>query len=247
MNKFKSDKGVISLFVVFSLLTFLVTLVTITLVIRNKTNLQNYKNLEIQKIYSKSDTEYVTYAKNDEIVPIYNIEQFNLIGSNSYVQIKDKIYQCTTGKQYYLKDNIIVDVEENLKSINIGFNDYKLYSKLYNIDKSKYDIYYYFENENGNYWKNIVYQNFFTNERSFVNSGTYTESNFSILNEYKFPSLTFMIVWNDENGAFNNIEIQTQNSYPYTLNEIEVLRRNINQIDRQNNQYYIFVNVGNEI
>lgn len=247
MNNLKNNKGVISLFAVFSLLIFLVFLTTIALVIRNKSNLENSKNVEIKKIYSKSDTEYVAYAKSDEVIPIYNIEEFNLVGSNSYVQIKDKIYQCTTGKQYYLKNNIIVDVEENLKSINISFNDYKLYSKLYNIDKSKYDIYYYFENEKGNYWKNIVYQNFFTKDRSFVNSGTYTESNFSILNEYALPSLTFMLIWNDENGKFNNIEIQSQNSYPRTLNEIEVLRKNISQIDRNNNQYYIFVNVGNEI
>lgn len=247
MNSLKNDKGVISLFVMFAVLIFLVVIITVTLVIRNKSNLQNYKNIELQKIYSKSDTEYVAYAKNDEVIPIYNIEEFNLIGSNSYVQIKDKIYECTTGKQYYLKNNIIVDVEENLKSISIGFNDYKLYSNLYNIDKSSYDIYYYFENENGNYWKNITYQNFFTNERNFVSSGTYTESNFSILNEYKFPSLTFMIIWNDENGQFNNIEIQSQNTYPYSLNDIEVFIKNISQIDRENNQYYIFVNVGNEI
>lgn len=243
----KNEKGIISLFVIYASLIFLVVVITISLVIKNKGILEEFKNIEIQKIYSKSDTEYVSYAQNDEIIPIYNIEEFNLIGSNSYVQIKDKIYECTTGKQYYLKNNIIVDVEENLKSINIGFNDYKLYSKLYNIDKSKYDVYYYFENENGNYWKNIVYQNFFTEDRNFVTSGTYTESSFSILNEYRLPSLTFMIIWNDENGEFNNIEIQTQNSYPRSLNEIEVLRKNINQIDRNNNQFYIFVCVGNEI
>lgn len=247
MNNLKSERGIISLFVIFALLLFLVFITTSALVIRNKSNIEESKNIEIQKIYSKSDTEYISYAKNDEIIPIYNIEEFNLIGSNAYVQIKDKIYQCATGKQYYLKNNIIVDVEENLKAINIGFNDYKLYSKLYNIDKSNYDIYYYFENENGNYWKNIAYQNFFTNDRSFVSNGTYTESSFSILNEYEFPSLTFMIIWNDENGKFNNIEIQTQKNYPKNLTEIDVLRKNLTQIDRENNQFYVFVNIGNEI
>ena len=141
----------------------------------------------------------------------------------------------------------IVDVEENLKSINIGFNDFKLYSNLYNIDKSGYDIYYYFENENGDYWKNIAYQNFFSNDRTFVSNGTYTESNFSIVNEYKFPTLTFMMIWNDENGEFNNIDIKIQNKYPNNLNEIEVFSKNIKQIDRENNQFYIFVNIGNEI
>lgn len=247
MNKLKNEKGVISLFVVFSLLFFLVFASTIALVIRNKENIEEFKNIEIQKIYSKSDTEYVSYAQNDEIIPIYNIEELNLVGSNAYIQIKDKIYQCSTGKQYYLKNNIIVDIEENLKSINIGFNDFKLYSKLYNIDKSEYDIYYFLENENGNYWKNIVYQNFFSNDRSFVSSGTYTESSFSILNEYQLPSLTFMIIWNDENGKFNNIDIKTQKKYPTNLNEVEVLKKNIKQIDRENNQFYIFVNIGNEI
>lgn len=247
MNKLKNETGTISLFVIFSLLLFLVFSVTIALVIRNKENIEVAKNIEIQKIYSKSDTEYVSYAEEDEIIPIYNIEELNLVGSNAYVQIKDKIYQCSTGKQYYLKNDIIVDVEENLKSINIGFNDFKLYSNLYNIDKSEYDIYYFFENEEGNYWKNIVYQNFFSKDRSFVSNGTHTEASFSIINEYKFPTLTFMIIWNDENGKFNNIDIQTQKNYPTSLNEIEVLKKNLKQIDRENNQFYIFVNVGNEI
>lgn len=247
MNKLKNENGIISLFVIFSLLFLLVFITTISLLIRNKGNLEEEKNIDIKKIYSKSDTEYVSYAQNDEIIPIYNIDELNLVGSNAYVQIKDKIYECSTGKQYYLKNNIIVDVEENLKSINIGFNDFKLYSNLYNIDKSKYDIYYFYENENGNYWKNIVYQNFFSNDRSFVNNGTYTESSFSIINEYQFPSLTFMLVWNDENGKFNNIDIQIQSKYPTNLNEIEVLKKNIKQIDRENNQFYIFVNIGNEI
>lgn len=247
MKNIKSDNGIISFFVIFALIIFLVFATTIALVIRNKNNVEKSKNIQIQKIYSKSDMEYISYANSDEIIPIYNIEEFNLIGSNAYVQIKNKIYECTTGKQYYLKNNIVVDVEENLKSINIGFNDYKLYSKLYNIDTSNYDIYYYFENENGNYWKNIVYQNFFTNDTTLVTSGTYTESSFSILNEYALPTLTFMIIWNDENGEFNNIEIQKQNNYPQNLSEIEVLKKNLNQIDRQNNQFYIFVNVGNEI
>ena len=246
-KKLKNESGVISLFVIFSLLFFLVFATTIALVVRNKENIETQKNIEIQKIYSKSDTEYATYAQNDEVIPIYNIEELNLVGSNGYVQIKDKIYQCSTGKQYLLKNNIIVDVEENLKSINIGFNDFKLYSNLYNIDKSGYDIYYYFENEIGDYWKNIAYQNFFSNDRTFVSNGTYTESNFSIVNEYKFPTLTFMMIWNDENGEFNNIDIKIQNKYPNNLNEIEVFSKNIKQIDRENNQFYIFVNIGNEI
>ena len=46
---------------------------------------------------------------------------------------------------------------------------------------------------------------------TFVSNGTYTESNFSIVNEYKFPTLTFMMIWNDENGEFNNIDIKIQN------------------------------------
>lgn len=247
MNKLKKEDGIISIFVIFALLFFLCFVITIALVVRNKSKIEESKNLEIQKIYSKSDTEYITYADSDETIPIYNIEELNLVGSNSYVQIKDKIYQCTTGKHYYLKNNIIVDVEEDLKSIDIGFNDYKLYSKTYNIDKSIYDIYYYYENENGNYWKNITNQNFFTDDRTFVTSGTYTESSFSIFSEYQFPSLTFMLMWTDENGKFNNVEIQTQTSYPQEIKQIEVLKKNLNQIDRQNNQYCIFVNVGNEI
>ena len=64
---------------------------------------------------------------DDDIVPIYNIRELDSLGTGEYIQIKDKIYRCSRGKSYELKQDIIVDIKEDLGSVNIGFNDYKLY------------------------------------------------------------------------------------------------------------------------
>ena len=33
------------------------------------------------------------FAENNELIPIYNINQFDVVGTGSYLRIKDKVYQ----------------------------------------------------------------------------------------------------------------------------------------------------------
>jgi hypothetical protein len=251
MKNIKDDNGIISLFVLFILLFLLVFVLTIYSIVENKNKNEELKNIEFKEIYSENNADKVetyAYAESDDIIPIYNIREFNIAGTGNFVQIKNKIYQCSRNKQYLLKSNIIVDVEEDLKSVYIDFNDYKFYLSSFNIDKNIYDIYYYYKND---YWKVISYQKFSKKDtnKDFVKSGTYLENQFSILKEYNFKNsnLNFMILWSSTEGELNNIKIKSQNHIPNSLEDIEVFRENKSEINTVDGKFYIFVNIGNSI
>ena len=149
-------------------------------------------------------------------------------------------------KSYVLKDNIIVDIDEKLTNNTIGFNDYKLYSQTYYIDKDIYDIYYFKDNK---YWKAIAYQEF--SDDYIINKTTsYTEKIFSIINDYNWEAnnYNFMILWTDENGMLINYDMKMQYvNKIINVEDIEIFRKHENEIDRVKGKYYVFVGIGNSI
>lgn len=249
MNVCKSEKGIISLFVLLAMLFLLVFVFGMYSMTLNRKRNEEFKNMELEKIYASNfnEVENYTYAQDDDIVPIYNIRELDSLGTGEYIQIKDKVYKCSRGKSYELKQNIIVDIKEDLDSAYIGFNDYKLYLPTYYIDKSYYDLYYYYDNE---YWKAIAYQKFESRDKQLVKSGTYEESKFSILNEYNFgeqDNIKFMMIWSNKDGKLNRIEIESQNFKPTSLNQINVFNKHFNEVSKEKGEYYIFVSVKNSI
>lgn len=244
----KNEKGLISLYVLFGMLFLLVFVLSIYIGIRNKMQLEEYKNLELEEIYSKNldiDKD-IEFAENNELIPIYNINQFDVVGTGSYLRINDKIYQCGTGMFYIFKDDIIVDIDEDLKYKKVGFNDYKLYSSTFYIDKLDYQMYYYKDN---NYWKCLAYQKFSEENKDIVKNKTYTQNQFSIIGDYNLNGNNeYMIIWNDEESNLSNFEIESQNSGNISfLNQINVFKNNIQKIDKTSGEYYLFVNIGNSI
>lgn len=245
----KSEKGVISLYVLFGMLFLLVFVLSAYIGIRNKLQLEEYKNLEMQEIYSKNIdvVKNIEYAPSNELIPIYNSSQFDLVGTGSYLKINNKIYQCGIGMTYLLKDDIIVDIDEDLKYKKVGFNDYKLHLSTYHIDKLDHEIFYY---KDGTYWKCLVYQKFNEEENSIVKNKTYLQNQFSIIGDYSINSNQFMMIWNDEEGNLSNFDISNQ---PITtesitsINQIDVFRKNYSELDKNTGEFYIFVNIGNSI
>lgn len=241
-----NERGIISLFVLLSMLFLLVFVFTIYEIIDNRYKNDEYKNDELSKLYSKNMNEIhnAKYSKEDEIIPIYNIDEFNNIGTGRFMQIKDKIYECSRSKTYLLKENIIIDLKEDVMVSNYMFNVYKLYDETYDIEVTgDNSLYFYYPNEKGNYWKNVVYQKFDSKNKDFVSKETISENTFDIINTIKNNGeYTFLIIWSNIDGSMSNIDISTQKKKPSSINDIEVFKTNKDSINTENGEYYILLN-----
>lgn len=244
----KNEKGLISLYVLFGMLFLLVFILSIYIGIRNKMQLEESKNLELEELYSKNIdiTKDIEFTENNELIPIYNINQFDVVGTGSYLRINNKIYKCGIGMSYVIKDDIIVDIDEDLKYKKVGFNDYKLYLSTFYIDTLDYQIYYYKDNS---YWKCLAHQKFSEENKNIVKNKTYTQNQFSIIGEANLTgNREYMMVWNDDESNLSNFDVKAQSSNSITsLNQIEVFKNNIQNIDKTLGEYYLFVNIGNSI
>lgn len=229
----KNEKGIISLFAIFSMIFLLVFAITSYLFVREKIKIKEKENMEFEKIYLEAGQN--NYASSNEIIPIYTINQLNLVGTGDYLKINDKIYQLGRGMSYILKDDIIVDINEDLQTGNIGFNDYKLSSETYYIDIFSHELKYF---KDGAYWKALIYRKFDKQNNE--------ENNYSILEEYEIPdNSTFMMLWGS-NKKLDNYEISTNsNNNINSINDIDVYINNFNKLDKENGEFYIFILIGN--
>lgn len=255
MKKLKSQTGVISLFVLVAMLFLLIFVFSFYQIVINKKKTQDTKNIELKQMYSKTTEEVdeFLYAEDDEIIPIYNINELNIVGTGEYIEIKNKIYRCGSSNSYKINNNIFVDIKETLQTSNLQANDYKLYSNNIFIDKSIYDLYYYYEFNSNTLWKNIAYQKFTKEDKNLVTNGTYLRDKFSIVNNFNYPNksiLDFMMIWSDEDGKLSKIEILSQDvsmKKINSLNDINVFNKNYNKINRETGEFFIFVNIENNI
>ncbi len=237
----KKENGIISLVVLFIMLFLLIFTLTVYSIISDKKKVQISKDIELQQMYSKNENEIERnlYAENDSIIPIYNVNDFKNVGTGAYAEIKGKIYQCSINKNYELKNNIIVDVNEDLRSVNIGFYDYKFYLDTYNINKSIYEYYYFYNNS---YWKAVAYQKF--NKNSEIIKEDICENNkFSILNQFDFENseLEFLNIIKNEKGEIVSIYQEMQQIIPRNLESIKVFKNHINELDTSKGEFYILV------
>lgn len=242
----RSQNGVISLFVLFAMLFLLVFCLCVYLGIKNRLGIQEYKTLEMQEIYSRSSVEETENAQTNELIPIYNINELNIAGTGSYLKINNKIYECGIGRAYILKDNIIVDIDEEIVTKRVGFNDYKIYSKTHYIDKNSNELYYY---KDGSYWKVVAYQKFSKEENELVKNGIYLQNQFCNLDNMRnYGVKEFLIIWNDDSGMLSNMKKANQDTTEIlSLTQINVFYESYNKIDKSKGEFYLFVNVGNNI
>ena len=177
MKKYKNQRGAISLFVLLSMLFFLVFIMGVFTLVsrRNATQIEALK--ETQAIYksgaSANDIYDSIMSTSDSAIPIFNKEQLlkaievqNASEDNktSYI-IDGKLYTYKKGASYALQNDIILNLEEEINGKNnIDIYDYVLYTDSYNINTNGHYIYY--AQSDGSLWKCICYQNIGENEKN---------------------------------------------------------------------------------
>jgi len=110
MKKLKSENGAITIIVIVSVLFFVSFLISSYVIIANKVQTQKEIIAETKKVYettSSMEDIYNSYFSNDEIIPIYTVEQLLSIGEeDKQISIDGKYYTFTNASSYILKNDL---------------------------------------------------------------------------------------------------------------------------------------------
>lgn len=216
MQKIKNQNGAISLFVMLSMLFFLMFMLGAYTIVLKRNQVQIQTTTQLKSLYSSTATDQTSkyagrFAESTEVIPISNAVEFSLIGTGNSFEQNGKIYTCGTDKKYQLTNDIIIDIDNDIAEKSFNFTEYLLYggkidSKTISIDTAEHQIMYY---KNGHYWKCLAYQNtkkgstdgFFTEIESSSKSGA-----FSCLTEIKTKAENYTKYKADGTAGGNNFE-----------------------------------------
>ncbi len=129
-KKLKSEKGAITLVVLVTMLFLIAFLMTLFLRVANKAQTSAETTEQIKQKYNNLEDEeiiYQSYFADEEVIPIYTVEQLKKLGSGEQVEIEQekKIYTFANDGYYVLKNNI--DINKGKYTIdedsNITFNE----------------------------------------------------------------------------------------------------------------------------
>ncbi len=177
-DKLKNQKGAISLFVMLSMMFFLMFMLGAYTIVNRRNQSQVQATTKLRSLYSSNASNLkekyaAKFASNDEVIPISNYTELCLYGTGKSFERDGKIYTCDTGKQYQLTSDIVIDIDKEVVDGKFKFYDYLMYGTSPSIDKSCYDILYYKENA---FWKCMVYQNT-SGTNGLFNSSNWKNSN----------------------------------------------------------------------
>lgn len=165
-KKLSSQRGAISLFVMLSMLFFLMFMLGAYTIVSRRNQAQIQATTELRTIYSATAMDQSSkynekFVAEDEVIPISNAKEFSLIGTGNTFSKNGKIYTCTSDRKYQLSNDIIIDIDNDIAGKNFDFNEYLLYggkigSASVSIDTAGYEVLYY---KGDAYWKCLLYQN----------------------------------------------------------------------------------------
>ena len=144
MKNLKNEKGAITLITLITILFMISFLMTSYVLIANKVKTQKEILNETKKIYEPKATMeeiYNSYFTNDNIIPIYTVEQLLAMGNDKTININGKVYifSNTEDTAYLLKNDLEFSAEDfNLESDWIP--PYKNEELLVNFDWSGHTI-----------------------------------------------------------------------------------------------------------
>ena len=167
MKKIKSENGVITMITLITVLITVSLLITSYILIANKVRTQKEIVDETRKIYeptSRMEEIYNSYFNNENIIPVYTVEQLQAIGTEEIINIDGKYYTFSNnentvyvlmnnlefnayeeyGEEYYWKpignrEDLLCNFEGKNNIIQVN---YKGYNKVYSKDNrfSEYEI-----------------------------------------------------------------------------------------------------------
>lgn len=117
MKRLKNEKGVITIITLVTVLFMVSFLISSYVTVANKLKTQKEIVAETREIYRPKTTMeeiYNSYFSNDNLIPIYTIEQFLAIGDNEQYNINGKIYEFSNNENvvYVLKNDLEINQEE---------------------------------------------------------------------------------------------------------------------------------------
>jgi len=126
MKNLKNEKGAITLVVLVTMLFLISFLMSAYMIVSNRAQKQQEISKEIQQIYSNDqdlNEIYNSYINND-IIPIYTVEQLLKIGSGEQLLINNKYCEMTWDATYALMNDLEFDVSSAEVSAILGGNDW---------------------------------------------------------------------------------------------------------------------------
>ncbi len=141
--KTKNQKGAISMFVLMAMLFFLVTVVGIYTIGSKRAQTQTESvQLVKEKYYTEGEENTIfeqRVSNSTTNIPIYTKEQLWSMGSGKEVEIEGVIYHFAASATYELKNDIVVNIEADMKMVNeanLTKNGYEIY--YYNVENNQY-------------------------------------------------------------------------------------------------------------
>ena len=114
MKNFKSEKGMITMVTLLTVLFMASFLITSYMLVANKVKTQKEILIETKAIYEPKESMeeiYNSYFSNDNVIPIYTAEQLIKIGE-TYTNLDGKYYTNDENTVYVLMNNIEFNAEE---------------------------------------------------------------------------------------------------------------------------------------
>ena len=218
IKRFKSQKGAISLFALLSVMFFLAFMIGAYRIVSSNNVQQIISIADIQKRYALTKEEAIgkyngKIAASTDAIPIRNFDQFKLVYAiekyytspvpieNSFVD-NGIVYKCTKDSNYYLAEDININIDDVMTVNNFEFFDYFLDPSNLHIkfDTAGHKFYY--------------YKNIYNNAATPVVTGTrkYLLLSFQDIDRGKFVSSTMNISYNG-NDVSSITDIHTAGVY----------------------------------
>lgn len=218
-----SQKGAISVFVMITMVFFLLTILGAYMISSKRAQTQTESAKLVQGQYYTENEENERYhskiADSSAIIPIYTKEQLWSIGSGKAIEIEGKVYTFSSGASYELKNDVVINIE-GLEGSNV-IDESK-------INKNHYEIYYYYNQDyyvpttaensklsiNGNYY---AYKNLSKN-LGYVTEGLV--AHYDGIKNTAMGHNASSVMWKDLSGNGNDGNLMNFSSNPWKDNSL---------------------------